>query len=73
MPPNRDSTVSYEPKTASELARFFKESSERYHEIWIILTKKAHADPQPVTFNEAVAVAAKQGLVDSRTKTLTEQ
>jgi DNA modification methylase len=31
-----------------------------------------YADPQPVTFNAAVAEAVKQGLIDSRTKSLNE-
>ncbi len=43
-----------------------------YHEIWIVITKKESADHQPVTFSEAVAEAEKQGLVDSRTKSLNE-
>jgi hypothetical protein len=43
------------------------------HEIWVVLTKKTHADPQPVSFIEAVAEAIKHGLVDSRTKTLSEK
>ena len=65
-------SVTFEPKNAEELTHFFKTSRDRYHEIWIVITKKKHADPQPVTFNEAVAEATKQGLIDSRTKSLNE-
>jgi hypothetical protein len=65
-------SATFEPKSAEELAYFFKTSRDSYHEIWIVITKKKHADPQPVTFNEAVAEAVKQGLIDSRTKSLNE-
>ena len=68
-----DESVSFEPKSGEELRRFFEVNKDRYHEIWILLTKKKYADPQPVSFNEAVAEAVKQGLIDSRTKTLTAQ
>ncbi len=64
------SSTSFEPKSAEELQRFFQINKDSYHEIWIVLTKKSSADPQPVSFTEAVAEAIKQGLVDSRTKTL---
>ena len=64
--------MTFEPRNAEELAHFFKTSRDRYHEIWIVITKKEHADPQPVTFNEAVTEAGKQGLIDSRTKSLNE-
>ena len=63
-------SVSFEPENVEELARFFEANKDKYHEIWIILTKKEHANPQPVSFIEAVAEAVKQGLIDSRTKTL---
>ena len=63
-------SVSFEPKNVEELRHFFEASRERYHEIWIILSKKKYADPQPVTFNEAVNEAVKQGLIDSRSKSL---
>jgi hypothetical protein len=65
-------SVTFEPRNAEELAHFFKTSRDRYHEIWIVITKKEHADPQPVAFIEAVAEAVKQGLIDSRTKSLNE-
>jgi hypothetical protein len=73
MSPDENSTISFEPKSHAELASFFRENKDRYHEIWIILTKKEHADPQPVSFTEAVEEAVKQSLIDSRTKTLNEQ
>jgi hypothetical protein len=65
-------SVTFEPRTAEELADFFKTRRDSYHEIWIVISKKKHADPQPVTFEEAVAEAVKQGLIDSRTKSLNE-
>jgi hypothetical protein len=66
-------SVTFEPKNAEELARFFETNKDRYHEIWIVITKKDHTNPQPVSFNDAVTEAIKQGLIDSRTKTLNEQ
>ena len=63
--------VSFEPKTAEELRRFFESNKERYHEIWVVLKNKKCANPQPVSFDDAVKAAVDQGLVDSRTKTLT--
>jgi hypothetical protein len=39
----------------------------------VVLTKKKYVDPQPVSFNEAVNEAVKQGLIDSRTKSLSER
>jgi hypothetical protein len=70
---SRTGSVTFEPENAGELARFFVSNKDRYHEIWVVLTKKEHADPQPVSFTEAVNAAVKQGLVDSRTMTLNEQ
>ena len=52
---------------------FFETNKNKYHEIWIILTNKKYADPQPVTFNDAVNEAVKQGLIDNRSKSLSEQ
>jgi hypothetical protein len=66
----QDKSVAFEPKNAEDLGRFFETNRDKYHEIWVVLTNKKHADPQPVSFNEAVAEAVKQGLIDSRTKTL---
>jgi hypothetical protein len=44
-----------------------------HHEIWVVITKKKVAYPQPVSFNQALSEAKKQGLIDSRTKTLDEK
>ena len=66
-------SVSFEPANVEELKSFFEVNKNRYHEIWIVLLNKKYADPQPVSFNEAVGEAVKQGLVDSRTKTLSEK
>jgi hypothetical protein len=37
------------------------------------LTKKKYANPQPVSFTQAVTEAVEQGLIDSQTKTLNER
>jgi len=66
-------SVNFEPKNVEELRRFFEANRDRYLEIWVVLTNKKYADPQPVSFNEAVAEAVKQDLIDSRTKTLTAE
>ncbi len=63
-------SILYEPKDLEDLAGFLKTNKEKYREIWVVLTKKAYADPQPVSFNEAVGEAISLGLVDSRTKSL---
>jgi hypothetical protein len=63
----------FEPQNVSELKRFFEENKDRYHEIWVVITKKQTANPQPVSFNQALIEAKKQGLIDSRTKTIDEK
>jgi uncharacterized protein YdeI (YjbR/CyaY-like superfamily) len=63
-------SILYEPKNLDDLKEFLKDNKEKYREIWVVLIKKEHANPQPVSFNEAVNEAITQGLVDSRTKTL---
>ena len=68
-----EGSISYEPKTVEDLVGFLKANKEKYHEIWVVLTKKACANPQPVSFDEAVREAIALGLVDSRTKTLDEE
>jgi hypothetical protein len=68
---SQSSTI-YEPQNINDLSSFLKTNKYKYHEIWVVLIKKEHANPQPVSFNEAVSEAIKQGLVDSRTKTLDE-
>ena len=65
-----DGSILYEPKNLEDLRDFLKHNKEKYHEIWVVLIKKEHANPQPVSFTEAVSEAIEQGLVDSRTKTL---
>jgi len=70
---SRTLSISFEPKNLEDLKRFFETNKNKYDELWVILTKKAHANPQPVSFNEAIAEAISQGLVDSRTKTLTTE
>jgi hypothetical protein len=65
-------SVTFEPKNVQELAHFFETNRDNYHEIWIVISKKNHVDSQPVTFYEAVTEAIKQGLTDSRTKSLNE-
>ncbi len=65
-------SIFFEPKNVEELSSFLSENKDNYREIWIVLTKKEYISPQPVSFNEAVSEALKQGLVDSRTKTLSK-
>jgi hypothetical protein len=66
-------SVSFEPKNTEDLRRFLDVNKDEYHEIWIVLAKKKVANPQPVSFIEAVDEAAKLGLVDSRSKTLDDK
>jgi hypothetical protein len=66
------SSIIYEPPDIDDLSSFLKANKDKYHEIWVVLIKKEH-NPQPVSFSEAVSAAIKQGLVDSRTKTLDEK
>jgi hypothetical protein len=66
-------SISFEPKNVEELHRFLDANKNGCHEIWNILTKKAIANSQPVSFKEAVTEAVKQGLIDSRTKSVSEQ
>jgi hypothetical protein len=73
LPISDESTTSFEPKNKQELTSFLNENKNKYHEIWIIITKKEYANPQPVSFTDAVAEAIKHGLIDSRTKTLSQQ
>jgi hypothetical protein len=65
-----EDSIFYEPKDTDDLREFLETNKEKYHEIWIVLTKKEKANPQPVSFNEAVNEAIAQRLVDSRTRTL---
>ncbi len=52
------------------LNSFLKKINEKYHEMWIVITKKKAINPQPLSFNQALIEAKKQGLIDSRTKTI---
>ncbi len=67
------STAVFEPENITHLAEFFQINKSKYHEIWITLTKKECANPQRVSFVEALTEAKKHGLIDSRTKTLNDQ
>ncbi len=66
-------SMSFEPKNKGELRHFFETEKDRCNELWVVLTKKTFVSPQPVSFAEAVAEAIKQGLVDSRAKTLSAE
>jgi len=63
-------SITFEPQNVSELKRFFEENKEKYHEIWIVITKKKAAHTQPISFDQALAEARKQGLIDSRTRSI---
>lgn len=65
----RQSTT-FEPRNPDELSHFFKANEDRYDDIWVVLTKKKYADPQPVSGNEALKEATRHGLIDSRTRSL---
>jgi hypothetical protein len=66
-------SVTFEPKNVKELSHFFETNRDIYHEIWIVISKKKQVNPLPVTFYVAVTEAIKQGLIDSRTKSLNER
>jgi hypothetical protein len=72
LPVPEKTSVSFEPKNPNELAAFFQANKVEFHEIWVVITKKKYANPQPVSFTQAVVEAVKQGLIDSQTKTLDE-
>ena len=63
-------SITFEPQNGSEPKRFFEENKEKYHEIWIVITKKKAAHTQPISFDPALAEARKQGLIDSRTRSI---
>ena len=67
-----EGSVSFEPRNEEELRLFFQANKDKYHEIWIVLSNKKYVDPQPVSFNETVVEAVSQGLIDSRSKSLSE-
>ena len=68
-----EGSVSFEPKNVEDLRRFFEINKDKFHELWVVLTKKKIVAQQPVTFNEAVNEAVMQWLIDSRSKGLSEQ
>jgi hypothetical protein len=66
-------SVTFEPKNMTELEEFLEENKNRYHEIWIIITNKKTESPQPVSFDQVIDEAKKQGLIDSRIKNVNEK
>jgi len=62
--------VSFEPKSLTALRDFLEENKNRYHEIWIIITNKKTKNPQPISFDQVINEAKKQGLIDSRIKNI---
>jgi hypothetical protein len=76
-PENHNSTetrsIHFEPRNAEEPSQFFEANRDKYQEIRVVLTKKTSANPQPVSFTEAVTESTKHGLIDSRTRSLSDQ
>lgn len=70
---NEKKTISFEYKNMKELPNVLEANKGSYHEIWVVLAKKEHANLQPVFFHEAQMEAIKQGLVDSRSKSLSDK
>ena len=68
-----DESVTFEPQSLAELRQFFEENKDKCHEIWVVITNKKTANPQPVSFNQVVSEARNQGLIDSRTKNLDDK
>ena len=56
-------SVVFEAQNVSELKRFFEDNKDRVHEIWVVITKKNVSNQQPVSFNQALIEAKKQGLI----------
>jgi len=71
--PTEKNTITFEPTRKDELSSFLEANKDKYHEFWIILTKKKEANPQPVSFSEVVDEAIKHGLIDSRTKSVNDE
>ncbi len=74
-PSNRSiaESVTFEPQSLADLMEFLEENKDKHHEIWVIITNKKAANPQPVSFNQVVTEAVKQGLIDSRIKNIDEK
>lgn len=70
---SKEKSVTFEPQNVNELSHFFEDNKDKYHEIWVVLTKKKYASPQSVSFSEALKEAIGHGLIDSRTKHLNDQ
>jgi uncharacterized protein YdeI (YjbR/CyaY-like superfamily) len=66
-------SITFEPQSLADLRQFLEENKDKYHEIWVIITNKKAANPQPVSFNQVVTEAVKQGLIDSRIKNIDEK
>ena len=66
-------SITFEPKSLADLRQFIEENKNKHHEIWVIITNKKAANPQPVSFNQVVTEAVKQGLIDSRIKNIDEE
>ena len=66
-------SVIFEPRNVSKLKQFFEENKEKYHEIWVVITKKKASNLQPISFDQTLIEAKKQGLIDSRTKTIDKE
>jgi len=66
-------SVTFEPQNLAALRQFFEENKDIYHEIWITITNKKAANPQLLSFNQAVNEAIKQRLIDSRIKNIDEK
>jgi hypothetical protein len=39
-PPREKETITFEPTSTDELSTFLEANKDKYHEIWIVLTKK---------------------------------
>ena len=59
---NEKKTISFEPRNMKELSNLLEANKDSYHEIWVVLTKKEHANPQPVSFHEAPDGSHKTGI-----------
>ena len=70
---NGKPSATFEPRNVDELSHFFEVNKDKYHEIWVVLTKKKYANPQPVSAYEALTEAIRHGLIDSRTKSVGER
>lgn len=56
-------SIIFEPQNVSGLKQFFEDNNEKYHEIWVVITKKKIVNPQPLSFNQALSEAKNKGLL----------